>query len=217
MNGLVIFDLDGTLLNTLEGIRHHLNAALVAHGIEGIDPDTCRQRVGRGLRRLVEDSIDPGRGNQVIDLVVKDLVTSYRANPTLHTKPYPGIVELVQELAASGLTLAIATNKDQEISQALVSHFLPPVFHRLVGATKGFPQKPDPWMVNEITKDLPPLPRVFVGDTEVDVETAIAANLPFAGVRWGFRSLDALKPVPTYLSSTALELKNTIIYLLSGK
>lgn len=205
MPGAVILDLDGTLLDTIADITAAMNAALVEHGYEALPLDEVRTRVGWGLKRLVTLSVpqDDLQDEALLDSLVESTRRHYRAVPVHDTRPFPGMAELVADLYREGVPVAILSNKPDELTQAVVEAALYPQLRRLLPGTdpstvlravhgyrEGIPAKPDP----ESTLAMIELLGVaaaevaFVGDTEVDMETALAAGCIPVGVSWGFRS-----------------------------
>ncbi|WP_295905512.1 HAD-IA family hydrolase [uncultured Alistipes sp.] len=188
---LVIFDLDGTLLDTIGDLAVACNAVL---GVRGLPQHTYEEYchfVGNGILRLVERALpEPLRTPETIAAVRADFVKYYTEHIDAHTRPYDGILELVGELARRGVGLAVASNKFQAGTEKLIRLFFPGVtFAAVFGQRPGVPLKPSPAVVEEIlaltgvAKD-----RVlYVGDSGVDIETAAAAGVRGAGVTWGFR------------------------------
>lgn len=188
---LLIFDLDGTLLDTIGDLAVACNAMLALRGLpqHGYD-DYCRF-VGNGIMRLVERALpEPLRSPENVALARADFIRYYTAHIDIHTRPYEGIPELLAELARRGVRLAVASNKFQAGTALLVDRFFPAVrFEAVLGQREGVPLKPDPAVVGEILA-LTGVPReetLFVGDSGIDILTARAAGVRSAGVSWGFR------------------------------
>ncbi len=189
---LCIFDLDGTLLDTLESIRHHLNATLVLHGLAEITRDECRSYIGNGARRLVERAAarsgctDP----DIVSRILREYNSAYDSAPIEHTYVYDGVSGLTLALTSSGIRLAILTNKPEPTALKLAEHFFPGAFAAVRGGADGRVLKPDPAEALRIARELGCLPSetVFIGDSGVDIETGhnmgAAATVGFA---FGFR------------------------------
>lgn len=197
MRKCVIFDLDGTLLSTLESIRYHLNKTLASYGFMGISLSECSEFIGNGARLLVSraaKSVGVTDG-ATIDNVLRDYNESYNSDPIPKTEIYPGVKELVDELYLSGIVLGVVTNKPEPTAKQLIEHFFPNKFSFVRGGRAGVALKPDPKDSLDALGSVGSSPDhcVFVGDTPVDVSTAknIGAAL-CVGVSWGFRSAEIL-------------------------
>lgn len=188
---LVIFDLDGTLLDTIGDLAAACNVVLERRGLPQHSYEEYCHFVGNGIMRLVERALpEELRTPEYVARVRADFVEYYTAHIDLHTKPYDGIEELVGELARRGVRMAVASNKFQAGTEKLVGRFFPSVaFDAVFGQRAGVPLKPDPSVVEEILA-LTGTARervLYVGDSGVDMETAAAAGVRSAGVTWGFR------------------------------
>lgn len=188
---LLIFDLDGTLLDTIGDLAVACNAMLALRGLpqHGYD-DYCRF-VGNGIMRLVERALpEPLRSPENVASARADFIRYYTAHIDTRTRPYEGIPELLDELVRRDVRLAVASNKFQAGTALLVERFFPSVrFEAVLGQREGVPLKPDPAVVEEILA-LAGVPReeaIFVGDSGTDILTARAAGIRSAGVSWGFR------------------------------
>lgn len=188
---LVIFDLDGTLLDTIGDLAVACNAVL---GVRGLPQHTYEEYchfVGNGILRLVERALpEPLRTPETVAAVRADFVKYYTEYIDAHTRPYDGIPELIAELARRGVALAVASNKFQAGTEKLVGLFFPGVtFAAVLGQRPGVPLKPSPAVVEEILARTGTAREevLYVGDSGVDIETAAAAGVRSAGVTWGFR------------------------------
>ncbi len=191
----ILFDLDGTLLDTIEDIQSAANAALEPEGFAPIAYEETRSRVGWGLRRLVEQSVPPGTDDEVVERAFRELVRVYQAEPTAKSRVYDGIPELLDALTALEMPMAILSNKTHSITEIVVSELFGRwPFAVVHGAKEGIPRKPDPRSALSISEELglPPNHITFVGDTGVDMQTAKGAGMFPVGVSWGFRSRDEL-------------------------
>lgn len=188
---LVIFDLDGTLLDTIGDLAVACNAALAARGLPQHTYRAYCHFVGNGIMRLVERALpEPLRTPETVAAVRADFVKYYTEHIDALTRPYEGIPELLAELVQRGVRLAVASNKFQAGTAKLVRIFFPHIpFAAVLGQREGVPLKPHPAVVEQILlKTGTPGERVlFVGDSGVDVQTAAAAGVRSAGVTWGFR------------------------------
>ena len=192
----VVFDLDGTLLDTLEDLTRSTNAALAAHGMPAHSIDDVRRFVGNGIALLIHRAVPAGTPADVEAAVLEDFRRHYGAHCEDHTGPYPGIPVLLARLRAAGLKLAVVSNKADFAVQELVQRQFPHTFDAVLGENEaaGISKKPAPAMVEAAlalmgrTHD----GLVYVGDSEVDVQTAANAGCPCLSCTWGFRSRDEL-------------------------
>ena len=188
----VVFDLDGTLVDSLDDIAFHLNAALVDHALPARTRAEISEWVGYGSARLVERAVpDPALAAGVLAAYR----AHYHARPVIHTRPYAGIPEALDALAP-GRTLAVLSNKPHAEVVAIVHSLLPRwPFAAIAGERPDIPRKPDPASVLSILQPLGIAPgdATLVGDSEVDIATARAAGLYSIAVSWGFRGETALQ------------------------
>ena len=196
MKKLVIFDLDGTLLNTIDDLGHAANYALEKNGYPTHNISAYPFMVGNGITKLLERVLpEDDRNPQNVERLRKDFLEYYGEHMTDCTRPYPGIVELLDALRAHGINVAVASNKYQAAVTKLIHHFFPMVEWAVIaGQTDNIPVKPDPSIVFEILGEVPtPKSEVlYVGDSGVDMETARRACVESVGVTWGFRPLKEL-------------------------
>lgn len=188
---LVIFDLDGTLLDTIGDLAVACNAVLALRGLPQHTYDEYCRFVGNGIMRLVERALpEELRIPDTVAAVRADFVKYYTEHIDTRTKPYAGIPELVAGLARRGVRMAVASNKFQAGTEKLVRLFFPDVaFAAVLGQRVGVPLKPDPAVVEEILA-LTGVAKgrvLYVGDSGVDMQTAAAAGVRSVGVTWGFR------------------------------
>lgn len=194
----IIFDLDGTLLDTLPDIARVMNGVLYANNFPLRNEQECKSFVGRGLKNALLQALpDHYHPNEhELETMMLDLLELYRQNPVSGTKPYPGIISLLDELTARNIPMAILSNKDHELVVRIIDTILPQYhFMRVEGLSDRFPRKPDPTLLKEIMRDLKVDPEtvLFVGDSEVDAETAQLAGVRYAIVSYGFRSYNDLQ------------------------
>ncbi len=184
----VIFDLDGTLIDSLQDIATALNAALEAHGLASHPLESYRRFVGEGVSNLVQRALPPGR-EDLFEPIIADYRVRYGEHMMRATRPYPGIEAALLQLQRKQLPLAVLSNKPDLPTNRLVAHFFPRTFRQVYGERMGMPRKPDPQSSLEIAAALGfrPAECAFVGDTRVDMQTARAAGMLPVGVTWGFR------------------------------
>lgn len=196
MKQLAIFDLDGTLLNTIDDLGHACNHALAAGGLPTHPIEAYPAMVGNGVRRLIERALPAEhRTNDIIDSILVDFRAYYDQHLCDFTRPYIGIENLLHELRNRGVDLAVASNKYESAVGRLISHFFPDIhFAAVCGNIDGVPAKPDPSIVFRILSERP-TPKddvIYVGDSAVDMETARRAGVEAVGVTWGFRPVREL-------------------------
>lgn len=192
---LAIFDLDGTLLDTLEDLKNSLNAALAAHGYPQRTLEEVRTFVGDGVRMLVTR----GAPKEIDPAALEALLATFRAHYGAHsmdcTRPYEGVVSLLEALRRDGVKLAVVSNKADSAVRPLCDHFFPGLFDCAMGEIAGIAKKPAPDLVDRVRNELG-ISRdeaVYIGDSEVDVKTAQNAGLDALIVTWGFREAAFLK------------------------
>lgn len=192
----VLFDLDGTLLDTLEDIADACNAVLASLGRPTHATANYKQFVGEGVRRLFEKALPEGsRDAQAIETCAARFADEYGRRWKQKTRPYAGIDELLAALRRAGLPLAVLSNKPQEFTEKSVAHFFPAgTFACVLGQRDGVPRKPDPAAAWEIAAKLglPPERIAYLGDSPIDMETAVRAGMHPIGAVWGFRSREEL-------------------------
>jgi phosphoglycolate phosphatase len=188
----VIFDLDGTLLNTLADLAAAHNRALTELGLPCHPTDAYRQFIGNGARVCVERTLPHEyRTSDIIDAGLAIQQREYSRTWHEQTRPYEGIDELLDKLQLRGINLAVLSNKDHIFTQQCVTFFFPNIaFDRIQGFTGQVPHKPHPGGALMVADDLECIPReiLFLGDSEVDIATARAADMYPVGALWGFRS-----------------------------
>lgn len=191
----VIFDLDGTLIYTLEDLMDSVNFALEKHEMPERNLDEIRRFVGNGIRKLILRSVPENTPEDVAESVLKAFKEHYLLNSMNKTKPYKGIPELVKRLKEMGVGIAVVTNKTQDAAIDIMNAFFKDDFSVVIGQIDGVAQKPQPdgvWRAMEIlgaTKQN----SVYVGDSEVDCLTAKNSGIPIIGVNWGFRGRKTLE------------------------
>ena len=197
MKSYVIFDLDGTLLKTIDDLANATNYALQTLGFPTHGLWIYPTLVGNGVTRLIARALpdDARTEKNVHDALAafKEYYDEYCCDTTV---PYPGIPELLEDLSAKGVNLAVTSNKYQEAVTKIISHYFPDAnFRAILGNIDGFPRKPDPSIVFKALS-ICPTPKaqtLYVGDSGVDIETARRACVESCGVTWGYRSINELK------------------------
>jgi phosphoglycolate phosphatase len=190
-----IFDLDGTLLDTLQDLACSVNYSLRRHGMPEHSLDDIRRFVGNGVRRLMERAVPDGADNPLFDSAFATFQAHYMQHALDTTRPYDGIPEMLQQLKEEGCKAAVVSNKMMAATQALVAHFFPEI-EVAIGEheAEGIHKKPAPDTVYEALRQLGAEREgaVYVGDSDVDLQTARNAGLPCISVLWGFRDRDFL-------------------------
>lgn len=201
MKKLVIFDLDGTLLNTIADLAAATNQALQHCGYPTHETDAYRFFVGNGINKLFERALPEGeRTEENIGKIRSLFVPYYDEHNADLSRPYPGIPELLETLQQQGVMIGVASNKYQAATRKLVAHYFPHIrFVEVLGQREGIPAKPDPSIVYDIIKEagVEKEEVLYVGDSNVDMQTAHHAGVTAIGVAWGFRpraELAALHP-----------------------
>lgn len=190
----ILFDLDGTLLDTLEDLADAVNHILERHRCPQRTVDEVRLFVGNGLGMLMRRSLPAQYSQTVSDLLAEELRTYYTAHSRIKTAPYAGVRELLETLHAAGAKVAVVSNKADEAVGELCSFYFPGLVDAAVGETAGRRPKPAPDAVELALERLhvDKTDAVYVGDSQVDLDTAKAAGLPCIAVTWGFRSREDL-------------------------
>ena len=190
MTKLAIFDLDGTLIDTIEDLGTAVNHALGLRGLPQHSIAQYRDMVGHGIRQLVINALGPAAGDPLTDEVLADFVDYYVAHIDVHTRPYPGMQQLLADLQKKGIRLSVASNKFQQGTEKLVREFFPDIhFVAVLGNSPELPLKPDAAVVQLILEKagVSREETVFVGDSATDMKTAANGGVRSIGVSWGFR------------------------------
>ena len=192
MNGkyeLVIFDMDGTILYTLDDICDGVNVSLSKHGLPVRTKDEIRRHIGNGIRHEIESSVPEGTKESMIDAVFHDFHAWYEIHCNDRTRPYDGIVELLEDLKQAGIHCAVVSNKADYAVKALNEIYFKGLLEAGVGEKDGIARKPAPDEVDEVLRllNMERNRAVYIGDSEVDIETAANAGIDCIGVSWGYR------------------------------
>jgi phosphoglycolate phosphatase len=193
-----IFDLDGTLTDTLDSLTYSVNETLKEMGLSVITREECRIFVGNGSRALMEKALRAGGDTELkrLDEAMERYGRIFDENCTYHVIPYEGISQLLNNLKAQGIRLAVLSNKpDRQAVHVVEEIFGTDVFQRVQGQKEGIPRKPDPSGALQIAEMLGAVPEetLYIGDSEVDIETGMAAKMRTIGVSWGFRGRTGLE------------------------
>ena len=185
----IVFDLDGTLLDTIEDLGEAVNHALRKRNLPLHTLEEYRTMVGNGVRKLVERALPD---NRLLDDCLADFMSYYESHIDVHTKPYAGMPELLQDLASQGVALAVASNKFQSGAEYLVKKLFPGIpFVAILGNQEGFPLKPDPAIVETVLEKagVAKSKAALVGDSATDMKTAANAGVPGIAVAWGYQAM----------------------------
>lgn len=195
MYKLAVFDMDGTILDTLEDLKDSTNFALQKCGYPTRTYDEVRRFVGNGIRKLIERAVPEGLSVEEIDRVHEVFTEHYKVHCADKTKAYDGIKPLIEKLRANGVKTAVVSNKADYGVQELCKEYFDGLFDYAVGEKEGIRRKPAPDSVNEALRALgiDKSEAVYIGDSDVDFETAKNAELPCISVLWGFRDEEFLR------------------------
>ena len=193
-----IFDLDGTLLDTLSDIAHAMNGVLAARGLPEHPVDAYRRMVGSGLEMLVRRAVPDAvaRSRTVVAALTGELREAYAREPVARTRPYEGIPILLEDVRTRGIPMAVLSNKADELVQDIVAGFFAhDLFEVVQGMRDDTPPKPDPTSARSIAARLgaEPAEIIYLGDSDVDMHTARNAGMTAVGAAWGFRGAAELR------------------------
>ena len=192
---LLIFDMDGTILDTLEDLKNSMNYTLRLHNMPERSLDEIRSFVGNGIRTLIERAVVSGTSVNKVNAMHKDFMVHYEVHCADETKAYDGIIEVITKLRTLGFKTAVVSNKAHPAVLELCEKYFPGLFDLAIGETPNVARKPAPDMVHFALKhfNVSKEKAVYIGDSEVDVATARNSNLDMIAVDWGFRSRQCLK------------------------
>lgn len=192
---LAIFDMDGTILSTLDDLANGVDYALRENGLPARSKQETRAALGSGVRFLIEQSVPDGLSDVEISKVEEDFLKYYKVHSMDNTRPYDGIVELIKEVRESGIKTAVVSNKIDSAVKELCANFFEGAFDVAYGERPGIPRKPDPKPINAIIDEfgLSKNEVVYIGDSEVDLLTANNAKIDHIIVTWGFRDREFLE------------------------
>lgn len=210
---LAIFDMDGTILDTLDDLADSVNHALTSCGLPSRTIDEVRCFVGNGIRLLIERAVPRGTDSALVDRVFAEFKSYYKEHSAVKTKPYDGIIDLFKYLRENGCLVTVLSNKADFAVQELCRDYFAGLTDYAAGEKEGIRRKPAPDAVLAIMKhcNVEPEDAVYIGDSEVDVETASNSGISGITVTWGFRSKEWLADhgAATYADSVE-ELKNLL-------
>lgn len=191
---LIVFDMDGTILDTLEDLKNCMNHTLKLYNMPERTIDEIRSFVGNGILKLIERAVAEGTTAETINAIHKDYMAYYELHCTDFTKPYDGINDLIQNLREHGYKTAVVSNKAHDAVLSLCDRYFPNLFDLAIGERPEIDKKPAPDMVNLVLEQLQVSREkaVYIGDSDVDVATARNSNLDMIAVDWGFRTREFL-------------------------
>lgn len=222
MKKMILWDLDGTLIDTLDDLGEAVSHTLRLRGLPTHGREDYRRMVGHGVRNLVKRALeasgvqieDTPDGDAFLDEALADFKAYYSAHIDVYSKPYPGIPELLAELDAAGVKLAVVSNKFQEGTDHLIREFFPKIrFVAILGNRPGYPLKPDPAIVEEAIS-LAGISRpeaLLIGDSPTDMHTAENGGIDSLAVSWGYRTREDLAAYP--IVNSIVDLRKTILEL----
>ena len=191
-----IFDLDGTLLNTLGDLCDSVNCAVLRRGFPAVTEEQTRLRVGHGIRRLIEQCIPENKRTEaMLDNCLDDFRTAYSERMMNRTQPYDGILPLLKALKKAGIAVGVLSNKYDVAAKNLIRHYFGDLVQVTCGERPDTPRKPDPTSTLRLLRELggDATTTLYIGDSAVDMQTAKNAGLTAVGVTWGFRPAEELK------------------------
>ena len=191
----VIFDLDGTLLNTLDDLADSANHVLLEHGFSTYPTEKYKTFVGNGIPKLIERVLPDGVSKDIFEETLSEFKVYYGEHKNDKTAPYDGITEMLVKLKERGVKLCVLSNKQHEIAREVIKYYFgDDLFDIVMGKAEQFPTKPDPASCNYVISKLniPKSNILYAGDSNVDMITASNAGLVKCGVSWGFRSVEEL-------------------------
>jgi phosphoglycolate phosphatase len=189
-----VFDLDGTLLDTLEDLYLATNAALESHSLPRRSRDEVRMFVGNGVEMLIRRAVPAGTDEETTLAVLADFKTTYAAICEDHTRPYDGILDMLRALREKGIRVAVVSNKFDAATKQLCQKYFGDLVEVAIGERTGVRKKPAPDTVYEALKELGVTAEgaVYIGDSDVDIQTARNCGMPCISVTWGLRDKDLL-------------------------
>lgn len=209
----VVFDLDGTLLDTLGDLRDSVNYALKKNNLPERTTEEIRSFVGNGIRLLIERSVPENTVLEITDKCFSDFKEYYKDHSAILTKPYDGIIELMKALKSRGVKIAVVSNKADFAVKTLMEDYFSGIYDCAYGERAGVERKPAPdgvlGAISEIGAEIENT--IYIGDSEVDVETSKNAKLPCIAVTWGFRDKEVLESLnPEYIVDSPSDILNII-------
>ena len=209
----VVFDLDGTLLDTLGDLRDSVNFALQKNNLPERTTEEIRSFVGNGIRLLIELSVPENSPIEITDKCFQDFKEYYKDHSAILTKPYDDIIDLMKALKSKGIKIAVVSNKADFAVQTLMEDYFSGLYDCAYGERAGVPRKPEPDGVLDAIREMGSEIEntVYIGDSEVDVVTSKNAGLPCIAVTWGFRDKKVLEDLnPEYIVDSPKEILNIL-------
>ncbi len=190
----VLFDMDGTLLDTLQDLTDSVNELLENHGYPTRSMDYVRESVGNGVRVLLKRTLPETVREAELEVLMREYFGIYQKNMNNHTRPFPGVMDVLQYLQQNSIRTAIISNKPDSAVVALSKDLFGSLIDYTMGEKEGIPRKPDPKSAHMVLEhlDVAASGAMYVGDSDVDIKTAKNAGVCSVGVTWGFRSADEL-------------------------
>ena len=211
----VIFDLDGTLLNTIDDLADAGNWVCRNHGWPTHTVEEYKRYVGSGMARLaVRFSPEEWHTEEGVQKILDEFLPYYASHKEDKTAPYPGVPELLEHLRAAGVSIAVLSNKAHALAVPVIEGYFPQKFQYIQGGVEGLPLKPDPALLLKLMENMGATQEntLFVGDSDVDIRTAKHAGVTSCGVLWGFRGREELeREGADLLASSAKELETLIL------
>ena len=194
MYKMVIFDLDGTLLNTLDDLAAAGNHALQHFGLPIHESDKYRYFVGNGIPKLIERIVPENCNTKTRNMVYEEFCSYYENHMNDNTRPYEGIIEMLEILRENKILSVVVTNKADDFAGAIVERYFGDLITRTYGSIEGYPKKPDPYWVNKAIEEFgfDRSEIIYIGDSGVDMQVAVNSGLYSCGVTWGFRDREEL-------------------------
>ena len=195
MKKLIIFDLDGTLLDTLDDLKDAVNFTLEKYNYPTKSREHIRRSIGNGVAKLVARCIPDGENNPDYSDCLREFKKYYSEHYSDNTYPYKGIAKVVKQLRSEGFLLAVATNKIDALAHELIDKYFPNLFHFVLGDIDGVPKKPNPQMIENILAhfSLEKKDAMYIGDTNVDEQTAVNSGLDYFLLTYGYRTEEEIK------------------------
>ena len=195
MYKLAIFDMDGTILNTIDDLADSCNVICEKYGYPLHTVEEIKYMVGNGIPKLMRRALPADISEEQFEKVLAEYIEYYEDHCDIKTRPYEGVVDCIKALRAAGVKIAVNTNKVQAAAEELCAQYFPGVFDVISGSRPGIPPKPDPTGLYEILKEIgltkeeacQPGVACFIGDSDVDLKTGVDSGIDFIGVDWGFR------------------------------
>ena len=195
MYKLAIFDMDGTILNTIDDLADSCNVICEKYGYPTHTVEEIKYMVGNGIPKLMRRALPEDISEEEFQKILEEYVEYYEEHCAIKTAPYEGIVECIRSLRAAGLKVAVNTNKVQAAAEELCERYFPDLFDVISGSRPNIPPKPDPTGLYEILREIGLSKEqacqsgvaCFIGDSDVDLKTGVDSGLDFIGVDWGFR------------------------------